>query len=126
MGYLIDRVIASFQHQVTRESDATLGRHIHFPTHFDPFFTDTMTLADLYHCATLHFEYHASSSRSTRLGRDLGSASREARSAHHTGDRDRSQHADDPVDVDRGRPAHIAVFDDVGADGASVQAEAAA
>jgi hypothetical protein len=58
MGRLIDSVIASLQHHVEKESDAALARHMHFPIHWDPFFTDTMTLADVYHYATQHFDHH--------------------------------------------------------------------
>jgi hypothetical protein len=58
MGRLMDRVIASLQHHVQAESDAALARRMHFPTRWDPFFTDVMTLADVYHYATQHFDYH--------------------------------------------------------------------
>jgi hypothetical protein len=58
MGRLIDRVIASLQRHVEEESDAALVRQMHFPTRWDPFFADTMTLADVYHYATQHFDYH--------------------------------------------------------------------
>jgi len=29
-----------------------------FPTRWDPFFTKSMTAADVYHYATEHFEFH--------------------------------------------------------------------
>jgi hypothetical protein len=29
-----------------------------FPTRWDPFFTDVMTLTDVYHYATQHFDFH--------------------------------------------------------------------
>jgi hypothetical protein len=58
MGRLMDRVIASLQRHVGEESDAALARQMHFPIRWDPFFTDTMTLADVYHYATQHFEHH--------------------------------------------------------------------
>ena len=45
IGRLMDRVIASLQRRVEEESDAALARQMHFPTRWDPFFTDTMTLA---------------------------------------------------------------------------------
>jgi hypothetical protein len=33
---------------------------MHFPVAWDPFFKDTMTLADVYHFGTQHFDYHRS------------------------------------------------------------------
>jgi len=54
----MDRVIASLQRHVQEESDAALARHMHFPTRWDPFFADTMSLADVYHYATQHFDLH--------------------------------------------------------------------
>jgi hypothetical protein len=29
-----------------------------FPTHWDPYFTERMTLRDVYHYATRHFDHH--------------------------------------------------------------------
>ena len=58
MDRLMNRVIASLQRHVEEESGAALARRMHFPMRWDPFFTDTMTLADVYHYATQHFDYH--------------------------------------------------------------------
>ena len=58
MGRLIDSAIASLQRHVEKESEAALARHMHFPIRWDPFFTDTMTLAEVYHYATQHFDHH--------------------------------------------------------------------
>jgi len=58
LGRVMDRVIAFLKRHVQEESDAALARHMHFPIRWDPFFTDTMTLADVYHYATQHFDYH--------------------------------------------------------------------
>jgi hypothetical protein len=58
IGRQMDRVITSLQRHVQQESDAALARHMHFPTRWDPFFTDAMALADVYHYATQHFDYH--------------------------------------------------------------------
>ena len=43
---------------LNRESDAALARKMHFPVQWDPFFKQVMTLADVYHYATEHFEFH--------------------------------------------------------------------
>jgi hypothetical protein len=32
---------------------------MHYPTRWDPFFGDFMTLADLYRFPTQHFDFHA-------------------------------------------------------------------
>jgi hypothetical protein len=31
---------------------------MHFPTRWDPYFRDFMTLADVYHYPTEHFDHH--------------------------------------------------------------------
>jgi hypothetical protein len=51
-------VIAFLQRHVAEESDAGLTHRMHFPTGWDPFVTDTVTLTDVYHYATQHFDYH--------------------------------------------------------------------
>jgi len=58
MSRKMDRVIDSLQRHLDRDSDAALAIRMHFPTRWDPFFTDVMTLADVYHYATQHFDYH--------------------------------------------------------------------
>ena len=46
MGAKMDRVIAALQRTLAQECDDTWRRGMHFPTRWDPFFTDYMTLAD--------------------------------------------------------------------------------
>ena len=58
MGRKMDRVIASLQRHLEQETDDALALRMHFPTRWDPFFTEVMTLADVYHYATQHFTYH--------------------------------------------------------------------
>jgi hypothetical protein len=58
MGAKMDRVIASLQRKLARESDETLRRGMHFPTRWDPFFNDYMTLADVYRYPGQHFDFH--------------------------------------------------------------------
>lgn len=53
-----DRVIASLHRRLAVESEANLRRGMHYPVRWDPFFKDFMTLADLYHYPTEHFEFH--------------------------------------------------------------------
>ena len=58
MPGMLDRVIAALQRHLERESDFALGRGMHYPTTWDPFFADYMTLADIYYYPTLHFRFH--------------------------------------------------------------------
>lgn len=59
MGRAMDRVIDSLERHLDRETDAALALRMHFPTRWDPFFRDVMTLADVYHYATQHFDFHS-------------------------------------------------------------------
>jgi hypothetical protein len=58
MPVLLDHVIARLQRRLQRETDAALGRGMHYPTSWDPFFAEYMTLAQIYHYPTQHFRYH--------------------------------------------------------------------
>jgi hypothetical protein len=55
-----DRTIAALHARLDRETGQALGRRMHFPVRWDPFFTDTMTLLDVYHFGTQHFDFHRS------------------------------------------------------------------
>jgi hypothetical protein len=59
MGAKMDRVMAALQHKLARESDDALRRGMHFPTRWDPFFKDYMTLEDVYRYPGRHFGFHA-------------------------------------------------------------------
>jgi hypothetical protein len=59
MGAKLDRVIASLQCKLVQASDDALRRGMHFPPRWDPFFTDYMTLADVYRYPGRHFDFHA-------------------------------------------------------------------
>jgi DinB family protein len=54
----LDRVISSLQRKLVRENDADFTRGMHYPTRWDPFFEDYMTLADVYHFPTQHYDFH--------------------------------------------------------------------
>jgi hypothetical protein len=58
MGRLCDRTVAALQRGLDLESEAALGRGMPFPTSWDPYFTSSMTLAELYRYPSLHFEHH--------------------------------------------------------------------
>ena len=58
MGTKMDRVVASLKSKLARESNDALRRAMHFPTRWDPFFKDYMTLADVYRYPGQHFDFH--------------------------------------------------------------------
>lgn len=55
---LFDRVIVSLHRRLDAETDNDLARSMRFPTRWDPFFRDRMTVADVYHFPTEHFDFH--------------------------------------------------------------------
>jgi hypothetical protein len=55
---LFDRVVASLHRHMDKETEESLRRTVHFPVGWDPFFTDRMSLADVYRYGTQHFDYH--------------------------------------------------------------------
>ncbi|MFZ2172793.1 MAG: DinB family protein [Rhodococcus sp. (in: high G+C Gram-positive bacteria)] len=58
MGAKLDRVIASLVRRLQRESDEDLRRGMPFPARWDPYFTDFMTIAEVYLYPTQHFDFH--------------------------------------------------------------------
>lgn len=54
----VDRTVASLHRHLDRESEESLRATMHFPVGWDPFFADTMTLAEVYHYGTQHFDFH--------------------------------------------------------------------
>jgi hypothetical protein len=59
MAASLDRVTAWLAARLARETDRTLTLGMHYPTRWDPFFLDYMTVADLYRYPTRHFDFHA-------------------------------------------------------------------
>ena len=58
MGRLCYRTVAALQRHLARETDEALAGGMPFPTSWDPYFTEYMTLAEVYRYPTLHFEHH--------------------------------------------------------------------
>jgi hypothetical protein len=58
MTRMLDRTIAALQQHLHRETSSDLRRGMHYPTTWDPFFADYMTLADIYHYPTQHYRFH--------------------------------------------------------------------
>jgi hypothetical protein len=53
-----DRVVSSLHRHLDHESRAALQRRMAFPSRWDPYFAEWMSLADAYHYPTLHFDHH--------------------------------------------------------------------
>jgi DinB superfamily len=58
MERLLDGVVGSLQGSLRRESESGLRRGMHFPVGWDPYFRDFMTVGDVYHYATQHYDHH--------------------------------------------------------------------
>ncbi|MER7243515.1 DinB family protein [Kribbella sp. NPDC000426] len=58
MVKMFDQVVAKLHRRLDAESDADLARGMHYPTRWDPFFKDYMTLADVYRFPTQHYDFH--------------------------------------------------------------------
>ena len=58
MERVFDRVAGRLAVSLLRASDAELARGMHFPVGWDPYFRDYMTLLDVYHYATQHYQHH--------------------------------------------------------------------
>jgi hypothetical protein len=58
MGAKMDRVIAALQRKLAGERDDALHCGMHFPIRWDPFFTEYMTLQDVYRYPGQHFDFH--------------------------------------------------------------------
>jgi hypothetical protein len=54
----LDRTIARLHRRLDAESDRALGRAMHFPVGWDPFFEPTMTLAEVYVYGCRHYDFH--------------------------------------------------------------------
>ena len=53
-----DAVVGRLESHLATESGADLARSMAFPVRWDPFFKPVMTLMDVYHYPTQHFEFH--------------------------------------------------------------------
>jgi hypothetical protein len=58
MGVMFDHVVDKLHRRLDAESEADLERGMHYPTRWDPFFKEYMTLADVYRFPTQHFDFH--------------------------------------------------------------------
>jgi hypothetical protein len=58
VGKLMDSTIGHLRGGLARESDHTLELAMHFPVGWDPYFKEVMTVADVYHYPTQHYDHH--------------------------------------------------------------------
>ena len=58
MARLLDLSIRILHERLDSESEADLSLVMHFPSAWDPYFHTTMTVYDLYHYGTQHFDHH--------------------------------------------------------------------
>lgn len=58
MEGVMDRVTASLIRTLERSSEQQLAPGMHFPVGWDPYFKDYMTIQDVLHYATQHYQYH--------------------------------------------------------------------
>jgi hypothetical protein len=58
MERLMSRVLISLEASLQAQSDRALERGMHFPVGWDPYFKDYMTLLDVYHYPTQHYDHH--------------------------------------------------------------------
>lgn len=54
----LDRTVAALHQRLDHQTAAGLQRRMGFPVGWDPYFTVTMTLIDVYHFGTQHFDCH--------------------------------------------------------------------
>jgi DinB superfamily len=74
MAGKLDQVTMALERRLHAQTNARLRSGMHYPVRWDPFFKDFMTLADLYHYPTQHFDFHQ---RQLTLGQaDLTDAQR--------------------------------------------------
>lgn len=58
MTALLDRTIRALQRRLEAESGSSLALTMRFPPARDPYFRETMSVLDLYHYGTQHFDHH--------------------------------------------------------------------
>jgi hypothetical protein len=58
MARLLERTCRALQRRLANETKASLALAMHFPTHWDPYFRSTMSVLEVYHYGTQHYEHH--------------------------------------------------------------------
>ena len=55
---LMDRTVDALLRRLDRESAGSMLRTMHFPTSWDPYFRDVMSVQDVYLYGAQHFDHH--------------------------------------------------------------------
>jgi hypothetical protein len=58
MAAIMDGTINALSRRLDAETPVSLALTMHFPTRWDPYFRDTMTVLDVYHYGTEHYDHH--------------------------------------------------------------------
>ena len=58
MANKLDGVINALQRSLARQDAKALGRGMHFPNRWDPYFRDYMTLSEVYGYPGKHYDHH--------------------------------------------------------------------
>ena len=58
MTALMDTTMRAIQRRLAAETPAGLALTMHFPTRWDPYFRPTMSVLDVYHYGTEHYQHH--------------------------------------------------------------------
>ncbi len=58
MVTLLDATMAALQRRLAAEAPSGLALTMHFPTRWDPYFRPTMSVLDVYHYGTEHYDHH--------------------------------------------------------------------
>ena len=69
MTAILDTTINALCRKLDQETPTALALTMHFPTRWDPYFRDTMTVLDVYHYSTEHYDHHRRQLTLGQLGR---------------------------------------------------------
>lgn len=58
MAGLLDRTVRALQRRLQAETEQGLTLRMHFPPAWDPYFQSTMSVLDVYHYGTEHYQHH--------------------------------------------------------------------
>lgn len=64
----VDRTFSELHRRLDLETEESLALGMPFPTGWDPYFTGSMSVLDVYHYGTVHFEHHRRQLTITRAG----------------------------------------------------------
>jgi hypothetical protein len=58
MAAIMDATINALGRKLDEETPTALALTMHFPTRWDPYFQPTMSVLDVYHYGTQHYDHH--------------------------------------------------------------------